>query len=42
VSYLWAVLLFADGTLPSRVRVSARGQRVAAVAVTQCLASIHR
>ena len=34
VSYLWAVLLFADGTLPSRVRVSARGQRVAAVAVT--------
>jgi signal transduction histidine kinase len=34
VSYLWAVLLFADGTLPSRVRVSARGRRVAAVAVT--------
>jgi len=34
VSYLWAVLLFPDGTAPSRVRMSARGQRAAAVAVT--------
>ena len=34
VSYLWAVLLFPDGTVPSRVRMSARGQQVAAVAVT--------
>jgi signal transduction histidine kinase len=34
VSYLWAVLLFPDGTVPSRVRMSTRGQRVAAVAVT--------
>src|SRR6516225_7267020 len=34
VSYLWAVLLFPDGTVPSRAGMSARGQRVAAVAVT--------
>jgi signal transduction histidine kinase len=34
VSYLWAVLLFPDGTVPSRVLMSARDQRVAAVAVT--------
>src|SRR5262245_20583703 len=33
-SYLWAVLLFPDGTVPSRVRMSAREQRVAAVVVT--------
>jgi signal transduction histidine kinase len=34
VSYLWAVLLFPDATAPSRVRMSARGQRAAALAVT--------
>src|SRR5262245_54943594 len=34
VSYLWAVLLFPDGTVPSRVRMSARGRRAAALAVT--------
>jgi len=34
VSYLWAVLLFPDGTVPSRPGMSARGQRVTAVAVT--------
>jgi signal transduction histidine kinase len=34
VSYLWAVLLFPDGTVPSRVRISARSRRVAAIVVT--------
>ncbi len=40
VAYLWAVVLFPDGRLPSRVAVSGRTQVIAAVGVTAVIAVV--